>query len=233
MKKFLAILLMLTMVFTMAACGGDTGADNSGDEVQNGAQNEDVNLDVLTETDQIVLHLGDGERQAGEEINLGQFGELIEVWYGGEMVTGYSMHADGESCISATMWEEHNFRLDAVKNGSCELVIVYGEEKATFPVVVEDLPEMITLNWIGYIVQPAEVTGDGIFGTPGLDDDIIVMFNGEPIADYTWTIGDESLAEVTQNADGSLHIKALKEGEVLEFLTIEYNGMTAVFGLCV
>ena len=201
-------------------------------------QNEDVQQDepqteTLTETDQMSLSYGDGEWKAGEQIALGQYGALVEVMYGGEMVTGYELIVEGDACISATMWEEHNFRIDPVKNGTSNLVVVYGEEKATFPVTVEGLPEMITLNWIGYIVQPAEVTGDGIFGTPGLDDDITIMFNGEAIADYTYTVADESLAEVTKNADGTLHIKALAEGEVLDFLTVEYNGQTATFGLCV
>ena len=231
MKKFLAILLMFAMIFTFAACGGtQTDDQQQNEDVQ---QDETPDAETLTETDQIALATGDGEWAAGQQINLGQNGVLTEVMYAGEMVTGYELLVEGDACISATMWEEHNFRIDPVKNGSCELVVVYGGEKAVFPVTVEGLPEMITLNWIGYIVQPVEATGDGIFGTPGLDDDITIMFNGEAIADYTYTVSDESLAEVTKNADGTLHIKALKEGEVLDFLTIEYNGITATFGLCV
>ncbi len=230
MKKLLAILLALTMVFSMAACGGSEtdGADD-------GVQDETVNLDTLTESDQIVLRIQDGkEFQKGEPIKAMEHSEAnLEVVYGGEVIMGYELLMEGEPCANATMWEEDNFHLDAFKNGYGQLVIVYGEEKATYPVVVEGLPEELVLNWIGYIVRPASEMNDGIFGTPGLDDDIIIMYNGDPISDYTYTVADESLAEVTQNADGSLHIKALKEGEVLDFLTIEYNGQTHVFGLCV
>ena len=60
-----------------------------------------------------------------------------------------------------------------------------------------------------------------------------VLFNGEQISDYEVIVADESLAEVTRNTDGSLHIKALKTGEVEDFLTIEYEGESWVFGLCV
>jgi len=231
MKKFLAILLALAMIFSMAACGGsetEEGADGAADI-------EGPDLGALTESNQIVLRREGGkELPQGDTLNaMDLSGVNLEVVYGGEVITDYELLVEGEACANATMWEEDNFHLDAFKNGSCELVIVYGEEKATYPIFVEGMPEELVLNWIGYIVWPAGEYGDGVFGTPGLDDDITVLYNGEPISDYTYTVADESLAEVTKNADGTLHIKALKEGEVLEFLTIEYNGMTRVFGLCV
>lgn len=245
MKKLLAMMLMFAMVFCMAACGGDTESDAAQDGAQDGAQaevqddaqaeTEGPDLEVLTESDQIVLRMPGGkDLPQGDTLNaMDLSGVNLEVYYGGELVTGYELVIDGNACVNATMWEEDNFHLDAFKNGTCDLVIVYGEEKATYPVFVEGMPEELLLNWIGYIVWPAGEYGDGVFGTPGLDDDITVLYNGEPISDYTYTVADESLAEVTKNADGSLHIKALKEGEVLEFLTIEYNGLTRVFGLCI
>ena len=64
------------------------------------------------------------------------------------------------------------------------------------------------------------------------DDDLVVRYGGEAITDYTFTVADESLAEVTKNADGNLHVKAKTTGEVIGFLTIEYNGTSDTFGLC-
>lgn len=230
MKKFLTVLMMLSMVFSMVGCGSSEidGGDDAG-------QQEKMNLEALTESAELVLRFEDGnDLTQGDLVNARDLeGANLEVVYSGEVVTGYQLLVEGDACVSAAMWEEDNFRIGPFKNGSCELVIVYGEEKATYPLFVEGLPEALALNWIGYIIYPAGEDGDGVFGTPGLDDDIIVMYNGEPISDYTFTVADESLAEVTKNADGSLHIKALKEGEVLDFLTIEYNGQTHVFGLCV
>ena len=226
MKKISAILLMLAMIFTMAACGSSEAEDD--------AQQNEVNTDSLTESAQMVLRMEDGmELVQGDLLNVRDIGNSnLEVLYGGEVVTGYELLIEGEPCVSAVMWEEDNFRLGAVKNGTCELVIVYGEEKLTHPLFVEGMPEVLALNWIGYIIYGAGEDGDGVFGTTMFDDDVTVLFNGEAIADYTFTVLDESLAEVTKNADGSLHIKALKQGEAVEFLTIEYGDASALFGLC-
>lgn len=203
MKKLFTLLLVLALVFGMTACGGsetDGAGDAADDAAQDEVQEETVDTDVLTESDQIVIRVQNGdEMQPGTTIAAMEMsGANLEVLYGGELVTGYEFAVEGEPCVSAAMWEEDNFHLGAVKNGTCNLVIVYGEEKATYPVVVEGLPEVLALNWIGYIIMPAGVDSDGVFGTPGLDDDIAVLFNGEPVTDYTYTVSDESLAEVTQ-----------------------------------
>ena len=230
MKKLLAILLMLALMFTMAACGG---SEEAAEDVQSGAAQETPDLDVLAETDQLAVRMGERELKTGDQIEIGMGGAFLEVLYAGEQVTDYEFVVEGDGCVSAAEWDGVVFRVDGVKNGTCNLVVIRGEEKAVFPVTADGIPEVLALNWIGCIVYGAGETGDGVFGTPGLDDDIIVLYNGEPITDYTYTVADESLAEVTKNADGTLHIKALKEREVLEFLTIEYNGASEIFGLCV
>lgn len=223
MKKFLAIILALVMVFSMAACGGE----DTPDAVQDGTGDVAVDLDALEETDKITLRWDDEEMQTGGKFNGNNTIAFIEVLYDGEVISDYEFTIQGEPCVSAAIWEAPILRVDALKNGSCDLVIIRGEEKAAFTWTVEDLPETLALEWLGYIIY-----GD-TFGTPDMDDDVTVLFNGEQISDYEVIVADESLAEVTRNADGSLHIKALKSGEVEDFLTIEYEGNSWVFGLCV
>ncbi len=223
MKKFLAVILTLVMVFSMAACGGE----DTSDAVQDGTEGTTVDLDALEETDQITLLWDDDEMQTGGKLTGDNTTAMVEVLYDGQGISDYEFTVEGAPCISAAIWDGPVLRVDALKNGSCDLVIIRGEEKATFTCTVEELPETLALEWLGYIIYR------DTFGTPGLDDDVRVLFNGEQISDYEVIVADESLAEVTRNTDGSLHIKALKTGEVEDFLTIEYEGESWVFGLCV
>lgn len=233
MKKLLAILLMLTMVFTMAACGGDDQAEEL--EPPKDEQVEENVLETLTETDKISLRGRDFELKAGDTFAGDWFDQRVEVYYDGEKLSDseYDFAVVGEDpSISATVWDEYSFNITGFKNGKCDLVITCGEEKSTFHWEMDGISEYLALDWEGAIIYGASVYGESVFGMHMFDDDLVVRYGGEVITDYTFTVADESLAEVTKNDDGTLHVKAKTTGEVIEFLTIKYNGISDVFGLC-
>ena len=233
MKKIFAVLLVLAMVFSMAACGSEEPQEEL--EPPKDEQVEEEVLATLTETDKITLRGRDFELEAGETCSENWFDQRVEVLYEGETLSDseYDFAVVGEDpSISATVWDEYSFLITGFKNGECDLVITCGEEKATFHWVMENIPEYLALDWEGAIIYGDSVYEESVFGMHMFDDDLVVRYGGEAITDYTFTVADESLAEVTKNADGTLHVKAKTTGEVIGFLTIEYNGTSDTFGLC-
>lgn len=85
-------------------------------------------------------------------------------------------------------------------------------------------PDEITLKWGSFIIPACEG-----FGCPGFNNDLTVMCNGEKISDYKAYFEDSSFGSIEKNKDGTMHIKAKKEGSC--HLYIEYKGQKWYFRL--
>ena len=89
--------------------------------------------------------------------------------------------------------------------------------------VEEATPATITLKWDNHIIPE----GDG-FGTRNFNDTVTVYNNGKNITDYKVIFEDPSCGTATKNADGTLQLKAKKQGQWTMY--IEYKGVKHKFG---
>lgn len=85
MKKIFAVLLVLAMVFSMAACGSEEPQEEL--EPPKDEQVEEEVLATLTETDKITLRGRDFELKAGETCSENWFDQRVEVLYEGETLS--------------------------------------------------------------------------------------------------------------------------------------------------
>lgn len=84
--------------------------------------------------------------------------------------------------------------------------------------VEEATPATITIKWGNYTISE----GDG-FGTRDFNDIVTVCNNGKKITDYKVTFEDSSCGTAAKNSDGTLHLKAKKQGQWIMY--IEYKGV--------
>jgi hypothetical protein len=89
---------------------------------------------------------------------------------------------------------------------------------------LSDVLLTLYLPWTGDTISPHKGFGFG-YGTGSKT--VSVLFNGQPIADYTFSLAGDNIGTVTKAANGSLVFAATSAGDCE--VTITYQGKTAVF----
>ena len=85
MKKFLAMLLALTMALALVACGGNNSAGTSGNDAGGAGTDDDVTLHFPYTSLTSMAFLGQARTQAGPSSRWTQKSHLIIRFRSGEM----------------------------------------------------------------------------------------------------------------------------------------------------
>lgn len=203
-KKLLALLLAMTMLFALCACGDDTKKDDAKkDDAKKPEASQSANADPSAEPSTAPTTNTTTENKAP-----------IGTWLLEEYNALFTLNYDGTGALhgQAITWEllsENSLRLSAADSQAVTLTFSYQGDAVCF--IDEDGEESVWVKYTGSIEEEPDIEDEpAIKDEP--DIDVEITYDANLIA--TWYGDDGSTLDLAEGGNGTLYLGDSEEYEV-------------------
>ena len=132
MKKLFSLLLILAMVFCMAACGAEQADEPEAAEDIIVKEEVPQVIEELVGKEMITLHVDDQTYYDGDRFGGPDYENLLTVRYDGEIITAYLVTMTEEKVGNIFINDDGSLFFSARTEGECFFTVGYGDASATF-----------------------------------------------------------------------------------------------------